>query len=171
MRLKLYYQFWSSLYESNVEKRIDEIIDLTTTVKKRSNKEWYFWVGTDLYVVRIGKRGKSHYELSFVHKDIESKEETSNLTDKHTPFSVMDGIILVTKEFIENKDPHIMEFNVFGDSKKLNMFKRVMHLVRKKFPDTFGGYNIRERTAKLSIPYDIPDELKNMNGIKITMEK
>jgi len=171
MRLQQYYKMWSQLYESNIEKNIDEVLDLNTKVKRISHMEWYFWVKNDLYVVKIGKRGKSHYELSFIHKDIESKEETSNLTNKHTPFSVMDGVAVVMKELIEERRPQTIEFSVFGEDKKIKMFKKIMNLILKKYKDIFGDYKVKEGIAKLPLDYGLPKELLQVTGIKFLMKR
>jgi hypothetical protein len=171
MRLNQYYKWWNTIYESNVEDRIDEVIDLSTKVDRISDNEWCFWIGTDLYIVRIGKRGKDHYELSFVHKDIESKEETSNVVDKLTPFSVMDGVVVVMKKVIEEKQPRIIEFSVFGDKKKYDMFKKIMSHIMKKFKDIFGIYKVKESTANFPVYGTLPDELKNLKGIKFELTR
>lgn len=160
------------MYGSNVEKSINEVINLTTKVKRKSDSEWYFWVDIDLYVVKIGKRDSNHYELSFIHKDIETKEETSNLTHKHTPFHVIDGIIVVMKEFIEENKPKSIEFSIYGDKKKAVMFKSIMEYVSKKHKDIFGAYKVKESETSLPMEYDFPEKLRNtLKGVKFTMEK
>jgi hypothetical protein len=171
MRLNQYYKWWNTIYEYDVEDRIDEVVDLSTKVE-RIYDEWYFWVGIDLYVVRIDNKGKDHYELSFIHKDIETKYETSNLTNKHTPFSVMDGIAVCLVNLIKEKQPRTIEFSVFGDNKKLNMFKRIMNLVMRKFNDIFGSYKVKESSTSLSDGlYELPDELKNLKGTKFELTR
>lgn len=160
MRLQKYVEYWQQIYSMNIEESVNEVIDRTTKVDRVSYNKWSFWVGTDLYVVKVIKKGGSHYEVSFVHKDIETKEETSNIVSKRTPFKVMDGVVVVMVEVVEERNPDIIECNVYGDAKKANMFKRIMKLVIKKYPDIFGTYKIKEGPADLPSYGSMPDELK-----------
>ena len=174
MRLKQYYKMWSTLYElEDIELSLNETINLKTIVKKKGN-EYYFWVDKDLYIVRVMKKDNSdssHYELSFVYKDIENQEETSSLTKKNQPFRVMDGVVTTMKMFIKEKKPKVIEFNVYGNEKKTKMFERIINLVVRKYKSIFGMYSIKRSKTKLNLPYDMPDDIDDIIGIKILMKR
>lgn len=38
MRMQQYYKYWQTVYESNIESKIDEVLDLTTKVKRKGNE-------------------------------------------------------------------------------------------------------------------------------------
>jgi len=175
MRLKQYYKMWSKLYEWDEETiiwNIDESVNLTTKVMKKSDRKWHFWVKNDLYIVNVMEKVPSHYELSFFHKDVYGNE-ISSITNKNTPFSVMDGVAVAMKNLIEIKNPKIIEFNVFGEDKKVRMFRKIMDMVIKKHSDIFGNYKISSKETKIVLPYnDTPEELlKNLKGTKFIMER
>lgn len=170
MRLQQYFKMWNSINEDESDNDINEFVDLNTKLKVNSEYEQYFWVQQDLYLIRILKKSNSHYELSLIHKDIEGIE-TSNLTNKNKPYKVTDGVMVAIKELIETKNPDIIEFNMFGETKKLKAFSKVMNYVLKKYPNTFGKYKFEEKETKLNMPYDLPDGVEEVLGMKYLMKK
>jgi hypothetical protein len=162
---------WSLLYEFNdIDSKINETIDLNTKIRKKSNNEYYFWVDADLYIVRIMNISKDRYELSFVYKD-DKDQETSSLTNKNQPFRVIDGVVSVLKEVIYTNDPKIIEFNIFGSNKKLDVFRRIMKVVSRKYPEIFNPYKIREERTTLYNGYDMPDGIPQIEGIKFIINR
>ena len=172
MRLQQYYDYWSMVYELDVKKNINEVIDLTTKVKKISDKKWHFWVGTDSYTVKVLSVGDGNYRISFVYTDYVDND-ISSITDKHTPFSVMDGVAVVMKEIIQENNPKSIEYVVVNTKKKVDMFKKVTQYILKKHSDIFGQYKLRMKTVDIRhmLPPDIPIEITKLDGMEFKLEK
>lgn len=164
MRLKEYIEYWSQIGcmdESELMCQIEEVSDLKTKVIKKSDSEWGFLIDKDLYTVRIGRKTKDHYEISFVYEG--PLGSTSSITSKMSQFRVLDGVAVVIKEFIEEKNPNIIEFNIY-DEKKSDTFERVMKMVLRKHRDIFGSFDVTKKKTRLWYDTDI-------KGIKFLLVK
>jgi len=169
VRLQEYYKFWSTVDENNYINGINEAIDLTTVVKWKGKNEWYFWVGKDYYTVNVFHKGNKVYHLSFTYND-PTGSILANITNKHTPFSVMDGVAVVMKELIETIRPKAIEYYIFAEKRKIDMFRKISKYILKKHTDVFKGYAYAER--KKSLPYELPDDIDiEINGIEIRLER
>jgi hypothetical protein len=167
MRLQEYYKFWSAV-DNDFESRVDEVIDMSTKVFKKSDSEWYFWVSKDLYIVRIHRKSNDVYHLSFSYND-PTGSELSSITNKHTPFNVMDGVAVVIKNVIDSLNPKIIEYHVFAEKRKIDMFKRVTKYIIDKF-ENFSKYRLSTRNIEL--PYELPDDVVGrLKGTEFTLTR
>jgi hypothetical protein len=164
MRLKEYIKYWSTIERMDEDEliyQIEEVLDLKTKVKRDNSGEWYFWVDDDLYTVRVGKMAEGHYMISFVYN--EPSGEVSSITDKGTPFRVLDGVAVVIKEFIEESDPIIIEFTTYA-KKKASIFKKIIKMALKKHRNIFGSFDVTEE--KVSLRYG-----RHYEGVKFLLVK
>ncbi len=165
MRLQQYYEFWFMVNESTYYK-IDEVLDLDAKIKKINNREWYFWIGEDLYIVKIHQKGKGYYHLSFIYND-PNGSVIASITNKHTPFNVMNSVATVMRSFIDELQPDIIEYYVFAEKKKIDMFQRVTEYILKKHKNVFGNYRLKR--SVINMPYDLPDGSK-LKGTEFRLE-
>ena len=168
MKLKKWYKLWSNLYEIENELlfKIDEIINLNTKVFKKSYNEWYFFVNKEIYEVKLQK-SNNKYGITFVQTGI-SGEQTSDITDKNVPFKVMDGIAVILKKVIEEENPLEIEFSVYNNIKKANIFKKVIKNIIKKH-NIFSNYKLIINKAN-NLPYELPDDMI-VKGVKFNLRR
>ncbi len=166
-RLQQYYELWSNVNESKLYK-LDEVLDLNAKIKKVNNREWYFWVDNDLYIVKIYQKGKSYYHLSFIYND-PMGNSISSITDKHTPFNVMNGVATVMKSVIDDLKLKIIEYWVFAERKKIDMFLKVTKYILNKHKDVFGCYTLNYNN--INMPYELPDGSDKLKGMEIRLEE
>lgn len=171
MRLKQWYQYWSTLYVSNIEKGVNGVVDLTTKVKRIGKNEWRFWIEQDAYKVKTTLVGNNSYHLSFAYVDY-FDNEISSITDKHTPFSVMDGVAVVMKRLIEVEKPNRIEYVVINSKKKVDVFKRVSRYIMTKHKDIFGSYEVKTEKVNMrrEMP-DMPEEMGDVIGIRVLLSR
>jgi hypothetical protein len=167
MRLQQYYKYWSRLYDCDVNECVNETINLSTEVKKKADGLWEFWIHKDLYVVKALQYKQNCYTVSFSYKDY-FDDDVSSITNKLTPFSVLDGVAVVIKNLIEEKNPKIIRFTVYNIQKKVDVFRRVTKSIINKHSNIFGSYKLTERVVELD---DVPADIGRIEDIEFTLKR
>lgn len=80
----------------------------------------------------------------------------------------MDGIAVILKKLIEGENPLEIEFSVYNNIKKANMFKKILTNVIKKH-NIFSNYKLIIGKAD-NLLYKLPDGM-NIDGIKFTLKR